>query len=141
MDNKKTSKSLDDVWFVYDGECPICQMGVALYKVRQSVGQLHTVEARTEKNHPVMVEVNLAGLNLDEGMVIKYQGQLYQGDGALHLMAQLGDDTGWLNKVNNSLFKSRWLATLCYPFMRIARNIALKLKGSGKIRNLENTDG
>ena len=41
------------IYFVYDGECPICQMGADLYKVRQSVGELKTVDARTEKNHPI----------------------------------------------------------------------------------------
>lgn len=141
MEEKKTDNSLNDVWFVYDGECPICQMGATLYKVRKAVGQLHTIDARTQKNHPVMQEVNQAGLNLDAGMVIKYRGKLYQGDGALSIMAQLGDDSGWFNKVNNALFQSKLLAKLCYPSMRMARNVALKLKGAGKIGNLEKRDG
>lgn len=125
------------IYFVYDGECPICQMGASLYKVRQSVGELKTVDARTEKDHPVMQEVNQARLNLDEGMVIKYNDQLYQGESALHLMATLGADSGWFNHVNNTLYKSKTLAKLSYPFMKGARNVALKLKGAGKIRNLE----
>lgn len=125
------------IYFVYDGECPICQMGADLYKVRQSVGEVKTVDARTEKDHPVMQEVNQAGLNLDEGMVIKYNNQLYQGKEALHIMAILGADSGWFNHVNNTLYKSRTLAKLSYPFMKGARNIALKLKGAGKIHNLE----
>ena len=125
------------IYFVYDGECPICQRGASLYKVRQSVGELKTVDARTEQDHPVMQEVNKARLNLDEGMVIKYNDQLYQGEEALHLMATLGVDSGWFNHVNNTLYKSRTLAKLSYPFMKGARNIALKLKGVGKIHNLE----
>lgn len=137
MEKKKTDNSLDDVWFVYDGECPLCQIGAALYKLRQAVGQLHTVDARTQKDHPVMIEANQAGLNLDAGMVIKYRGQLYQGGAALHLMAQLGDKASVFNKVNNTVFQSKFLVTICYPFMRLARNIALMLKGAGKIRNLE----
>lgn len=126
----------EDIWFVYDGECPICQMGAALYTVRQSVGKLHTVNARTEKGHPVYREVNAAGLDLDRGMVIKYRDRLYQGEEALHVMAALGADSGWFNKVNNRLFRHKALARLCYPFMRGARDVALAVKGSGKIRNL-----
>lgn len=125
------------IYFVYDGECPICQMGADLYKVRQSVGELKTVDARTEKNHLVMQEVNQARLNLDDGMVIKYNDRLYQGEKALHLMATLGADSGWFNHLNNTLYKSKMLAKLSYPFMKGARNIALKLKGAGKIHNLE----
>lgn len=126
-----------DIYFVYDGQCPICQMGADLYKVRQSVGNLHTIDARTEKEHPVMQEVNQAGLNVDEGMVIKYNGQLYQGEEALHLMAKLGTKSDWFNHLNTLLYRSKILAWLSYPFMKGARNIALKLKGVGKINNLE----
>jgi len=125
------------IYFVYDGECPICQMGADLYKIRQSVGELITVDARTEKDHPVMLEVNKARLNLDDGMVIKYNNQLYQGEGALHIMATLGADKGWFNHLNNTLYKSKTLAKVSYPFMKGARNIALKLKGAGKIHNLD----
>lgn len=130
--------SKSDIYFVYDGECPICQMGANLYKVRQSVGELKTIDARTEKDHPVMQEINRANLNLDEGMVIKYNDQLYQGEEALHLMAKLGADSGWFNHINNTLYQSKTLVRISYPFMKGARNIALKLKGAGKIHNLGN---
>ena len=124
------------IYFVYDGECPICHMGADLYKVRQSVGMLKTVNARIEKDHLVMQEINQARLNLDEGMVIKYNNQLYQGEEALHLMAMIGANSGWFNRFNNALYKSKLLTKLSYPVMKIARSIALKLKGSGKIHNL-----
>lgn len=125
------------IYFVYDGKCPICQMGATFYKLQQSIGELHTVDARTEHDHPVMLEINQAGLNLDEGLVIKYHDQLFQGAEALHVMATLGADTDWLNQLNKTLYQSKTVAKLCYPFMKGARNIALKIKGVGKIRNLE----
>ncbi|PZP84653.1 MAG: hypothetical protein DI582_08230 [Azospirillum brasilense] len=125
-----------DVYFVYDGECPICTLGARFYQVRRSVGKVITVDARTEADHFVMQEVKVARLDLDEGMVIRYQDRLYQGAEALHLMATLGADEGLLNQLNNKIFVSRRLADLLYPSMRMARNIALRLKGSGKIRNL-----
>jgi len=129
-------KSNPDIIFIYDGECPICQMGASLYKVRQSVGQLHTVDARMEKDHPSVREATAAGFDFDVGMVIHYQDQFYQGDAALHIMAQLGVDKGWFNRIGNRLFKSKALARLCYPSMRATRNVALAMKGVGKIRNL-----
>ncbi|MGE3713280.1 MAG: DCC1-like thiol-disulfide oxidoreductase family protein [Alphaproteobacteria bacterium] len=135
MQNKET------LWFVYDGECPICQMGASLYRVRQSVGELKTVDARTEKNHSVMQEVNAAQLNLDNGMVVKYQNRLYQGKDALNLMAKLGGDDSVYNKINSRLFKSAAVSAACYPFMRGARNIALALKGVGKLNNLDDVRG
>lgn len=135
MEEIKTEKP--SIWFVYDGECPICQMGAALFKVRQSVGELHTVDARTEPHHPVMQGVNAARLDLDQGMVIKYLGQLYQGEEALRLMAKIGADQGLFNKINRALFQSETMVRFGYPPMRFARNVALAIKGVGKIRNLQ----
>lgn len=126
-----------DIWFVYDGECPICQLGADLFKIKEHVGTLHTVDARLEHDHHVMVEVNKERLNLDYGMVIKYQNRLYQGEDALCLMAEIGTDKDFFNSLNSKLFRSKTISKLCYPFMRGARNVALKLKGVGKIKNLE----
>lgn len=121
------------IYFVYDGKCPLCQMGASLYKIKQSVGELETIDARSQHDHQIMQEVNEAGLNVDEGMVIKYQDKLYQGEEALHLMATLGADTDLFNKINNQLYKNKTIAKLSYPFMKVARNVALKFKGVGKI--------
>jgi predicted DCC family thiol-disulfide oxidoreductase YuxK len=129
--------SKPDIWFVYDGECPICQMGANFFKVREGLGQLHTVNARSQIDHPVMQEINAARMDLDKGMVIKYEGKLYQGDAALHLMAYIGSDSGLFNRINRLLFRSKILSVACYPFMRGARNLALKLKGVDGINNME----
>ena len=124
------------IWFVYDGECPVCQTAAAAFRVREAVGTLHLVNARTEAEHPVIAEVNTARLDLDAGMVIKYGGRLYHGADALQLMALIGSKQGWLNRMNALLFRNKSVAWLAYPFMRAARNLAIALKGAGKIKNL-----
>jgi predicted DCC family thiol-disulfide oxidoreductase YuxK len=124
------------IWFVYDGECPICQTAAAAFRVREAVGTLHLVDARADLSHPVLAEVNAAQLDLDLGMVIKYGGRLYHGADALQLMALIGSDHGWLNRMNALLFRNAAVARFAYPFMRAARNLAIALKGSEKIRNL-----
>lgn len=122
-----------DLWYVYDGACPLCTLGASFYRVRQEVGTLHGVDARAEPDHPVMVEIRQAGLDLNEGMVVKYQGKLHHGQEALILMAQLGAETGRLNKISNRLFRRRWLAVACYPVMQLVRRLALRLNGAGLI--------
>lgn len=137
MGGSKVSDQKSDIWFVFDGKCPICQMGARLFKVRQNVGVLHTVDARREQDHPIMKEINNAKLNLDYGMVLKYEGKLYQGNEALVLMANIGDETDTFNGINRVLFRSKILSKLCYPFMKLARDIAIAVKGVGKINNLD----
>lgn len=126
MEHDTTAKIL---YFVYDGECPICSMGAGLYRLKQSVGVLRTIDARKEHDHPLMQQIKEAGLDLDQAMVVAYDGALYHGDAALHLMAVLGDDANWFNHMNVMLYRSKVRAKLGYPVMKLARNIALKLKG------------
>lgn len=125
-----------DIWFVYDGECPLCKMGASLYKIKQSVGRLHVIDARTEQHHSIIQEINKAHLSIDEGMVIKYEGHLFQGAEALKVMAELSGNSGAFNRLNSFLFRKKWAAVICYPLMKLGRNIALKTKGVGPVNNL-----
>ncbi|MES2985268.1 MAG: DCC1-like thiol-disulfide oxidoreductase family protein [Pseudomonadota bacterium] len=124
------------VWFVYDGQCPLCLMGATHFRIKQAAGTLHLLDAREHPNHPLMDEINARGINLDEGMVIKLEQVLYHGVDALHIMALLGTRSGWFNRINTALFKSKRLSALLYPSFRGARNLMLKLKGVRKINNL-----
>jgi predicted DCC family thiol-disulfide oxidoreductase YuxK len=125
-----------EVWFVYDGACPLCTFGSNHWRVQEAVGTLHILDARENRMHPLLQEINARKINLDEGMVIKFQDNYYHGVDALHVMALLGTRVGWFNRMNAHLFRSRRISRLCYPFMRAARRIALVLKGAPLIHNL-----
>lgn len=125
------------VWFVYDGECPICSLAAQALQIRKTVGRLELVNARSSDGHPVLQEVNAAKLDLDEGMVMKYGSNLYHGADALHLMALIGSGNGWFNAMNAALFRSKPVARIFYPLMRAVRNLAIRAKGVGRIKNLE----
>lgn len=126
-----------DVWFIYDGDCPICNTAAQALRIKQAVGNLHLVNAREDKDHPLLSEVKACQLNLDEGMVLVFEGGYYHGADALHMMALLGSSQGWFNRMNALLFCSPAIARLCYPAMRAGRNLLIRLKGVPKIRNLE----
>ena len=124
------------MWFVYDGECPICSYAAHALRIKRSVGDLVLINARDQPGHPLVREVTQAGLDLDDGMVLKLHGELYHGDDALHMMALLGSKSGWFNRANVILFRSRRIARLCYPAMRAGRNLLLRLNDVDKIANL-----
>lgn len=127
-----------DVWFAYDGYCPICNEAARALQIRKSVGALYLVNARDEPTHSLIQEINELGFDLDDGMVLKFQGVCYHAEDALHMMALLGSPHGWFNRINALLFQSKTLAKLLYPSMRGGRNMLLRLKGVKKIRNLQN---
>ena len=114
---------------VYDGYCPLCQNAARYYRLRQAVGDIHTIDMRhTPKNDPVIQRIAQSNLDLNQGMVFIYQNRLYHGVDALHLMALLGSHYGWFNKLNSLLFRYKSIAQLCYPIFKKLRLLALHLK-------------
>lgn len=126
----------DEVWFIYDGQCPICSNFAKACKIKEAAGNLQTLDARQNKNHPLMQEIKALNLDIDEGMVIKFRGTYYHGSDALHVMALLGTDSDVFNKINAMIFKSKILAKIFYPLLRSLRNFVLWCKGIKKIQNL-----
>lgn len=47
-----------------------------------------------------MQEITQAGLNIDEGMVVKMNNTLYHGADAQHVLAMIGTNQDWFNRIN-----------------------------------------
>ena len=72
-----------DIFLVYDRQCPMCEYYCTLSRVRESAGRLVLVDARD--GGPLMGEITAAGLDIDDGMVLKVGDRLYYGaDAARH---------------------------------------------------------
>ncbi|HUT42222.1 MAG TPA: DUF4166 domain-containing protein [Gammaproteobacteria bacterium] len=127
----------EGVWFVYDGNCPVCSYAAQALRIRKRFGSLHLLNARDGQAHPLLAEISRQGLDLDAGMVICHSGRFYHGDGALQFMARHGAPHGPFNWFNKSLFWSDSLAKLIYPWMRGTRNRLLRLRGVLPIDNLD----
>lgn len=117
------------LWLVYDGDCPFCSATAQMYRLKKSVGNLQVINAREADETPLMLEITAAKLDLNEGIVAKFDGRLYHGAEALHLLALLGSDNDWLNRLNVSLFRNQRTVRLAYPAMRFLRNTVLKIMG------------
>lgn len=133
---KNAEKLHSDLWLIYDGECPLCNKAAHAIQIKKTVGNLHLINAREDRDHPLVKEASIRQLDLDEGMVLKYQGSFYHGQDTLHMMAFLGSEKGWFNRLNAFLIRSKFFARLSYPAMRAMRNTLLRFKGVQKIRNL-----
>ena len=123
-----------DVLLVYDAECPACDNYVRVMRVRDSVGSFRIVDAREDT--PIMREITAAGLDVDEGMVLKMGGRLYYGSDAIHALALISSRSGILNKLNYHLFRSEAVSSVLYPVLRACRGVLLKLLGKTRINNL-----
>ena len=124
----------EDVLLVYDKECPFCDNYCRLVRVREAVGKLKIVNAR--ESSAIMDEITASGLDIDQGMVLKLEGQLYYGSDAIHALALFSSRSGIFNRLNYWVFRSRRLSHFLYPLLRFCRNFALKVLHKTKINNL-----
>ncbi len=132
-----TDKEKHGVWFVYDGECPICCYAAEALKIKQDYGTLHTLNALEHDNDPLILEINRLGLDLDEGMVIYANKKFYHGKQALKFMARYGEVKNPSMAVFKGFFWSDFLLKLVYPWLRGARNLLLRQKNVSRIDNLQ----
>lgn len=129
----KSSKS-QKIELVYDTQCPACDFYCNLVRIRQSVGDLQLVDARN--NPPIMEEITRRGWDIDEGMVLVVDDQLYYGSDAIHALALMGSSSGLFNRLNRWVFRSQARAALLYPLLRSFRALLLKLLRVSRINNL-----
>ena len=121
-----------EAWIVYDGQCPFCSRYVQLLRLRASLGHVRLIDARD--SGPIGDELQRAGVDLNEGMVLKLDDRIYQGRDCIHVLALLSTPSGAFNRINAALFRSPRAARLLYPVLRAGRNGVLRLLGRSKIR-------
>ena len=120
---------------VYDKECPLCHAYCRLTRIRKSVGNLVLQDAREQS--AVMDEITALGWDIDQGMVLKVEDELYYGSDAINALAMMSSRSGIFNRLSYWTFKSKKVSRFLYPVMKSGRNLLLKILGRSKINNLD----
>lgn len=124
------------IYFVYDGDCPLCTSAALALRIKQDYGTLNLINAREAADHPHVREITRRGLDLDEGMAIFADGRIYHGADALGFMARYGETRNAFMAATRALFWSEKLSALTYPWMRGVRNWLLRRRNVKPIDNL-----
>lgn len=107
----------------YDGQCPLCRAYTRMLRLRDAVGRVELIDARS--GDPRVTILRRAGVDLDRGMAVRHGGRLYHGAAAMQLLAILSRPGGPLRW----LLKSPRRAALLYPLLRAGRSLLLRLSG------------
>ena len=91
------SHQASDIILVYDKECPACDLYCKLVRIRESIGKLILVDARNPGSF--MDEITAAGLDIDQGMVLKVGDRMYYGVDAIHTLSIMGTRSGVFNRL------------------------------------------
>ncbi|MCB1506940.1 MAG: DUF4166 domain-containing protein [Hyphomicrobiaceae bacterium] len=124
------------ITFVYDGDCPLCTSAAMALRIKRDYGTLQLLNAREQRDHPVVRDLTGRGFDLDEGMAIIADGHIHHGPDALRFMARYGDARNPFMAATRSLYWSKTLAVITYPWLRGVRNWLLRRRGVDRIDNL-----
>ena len=119
-------------WIIYDGECPFCSHYVKLIHLKNTVAHIRIIDART--NPPELELLKEKNLNINQGMAIFLNRQLYFGADCINRLALLSSPIGSFNKLNYYAFKIPQVSHILYPILRVGRNVVIHLLGKGFIK-------
>ncbi|HUG62924.1 MAG TPA: DCC1-like thiol-disulfide oxidoreductase family protein, partial [Methylomirabilota bacterium] len=84
----------DPSLIIYDGECIYCQNYVRFVRLREAIGPVELLDARS--GDPRVQEYWRQGYDLNEGMLFVFHGRVHHGADAIHVLAGLSGSNGAL---------------------------------------------
>jgi len=121
-----------DLVIVYDGQCPFCSSYIRLLRLRETVGTVRLLDARSDNVAATVKQI--LDVDLNEGMMVLYGGHAYSGADALHMLSSLTSRSDAWNSAMVRLFDNPVLARMLYPLLKAGRRTALALLGRQPIR-------
>ncbi len=116
---------------VYDGDCPFCSAYVTMVRLRDAVGEVELLDARS--GDPRVAALVDRGFDLDDGMALVQGEQVWFGSDCMNRLALLSTPSGLFNRINARIFASRRVSAALYPVLRFGRNVTLFLLGRRRI--------
>lgn len=105
----------------YDGFCPVCTNYVAFQRIRAEFN-FNLINIR--ENPVVAKKYNSQGYNLDTGMLVEINDQIFYGAEAMIMLSSLQNDS-ILGRFWRYCFKNKRLTKALYPLFLTGRNILL----------------
>jgi predicted DCC family thiol-disulfide oxidoreductase YuxK len=131
MCRSTVNKPIGRLVVVYDGDCPLCSSYVRRIRIAENVTQIDLLNAR---DHLALVEsFRERGIEINRGMIVMVDEQLYYAEDALRVLAALSTSWGLCNRLSAFLFRSSRRASIFYPVMVVGRWTLLHMMGRRQI--------
>jgi len=125
------------ITLVYDGQCPFCSRYSRYVRLR-SKWNLELLDARL---HEDMVRELLAdGYDIDKGMILIVDSQVYHGSQAVVALMALSKDKFWYDILVRTVFRFRVFTNVIYPIILFVRQGTLKVLGREPTINKSKSD-
>ncbi|AFL50270.1 putative DCC family thiol-disulfide oxidoreductase YuxK [Sinorhizobium fredii] len=124
-------KMRENPMIVYDGDCIFCQNYVRFMRLRETVGPVELIDARS--GDPRVAGFQRQGFDLNEGMLFVFENRVYHGDEAVNLLAILSSPSSLFGRLNRAILSNRTAARVVYPLLKFGRRLTLRLRGRSLI--------
>ena len=114
--------------FVYDGECPFCNHFAELLELKSKIKNIKIIDGRED---PVLIrDLFIKGYDLDNGAILLKDEDIFHGAEAINTICKsIKEPSSKLLEILSKTFKSSKRTRFIFPFLVIARRLALISKG------------
>ncbi len=126
--------SFKKITIIYDKECPVCDKYCQIIRIKDCFGKVEIINAR--ENIDYINKITNKKFDINKGMIVLLNNQLYFGFEAIHVLALISSRSGVINKLNYIIFSSKFLSKLLYPVLRFSRYLLLFIMGKKAINNI-----
>jgi predicted DCC family thiol-disulfide oxidoreductase YuxK len=116
---------------IYDGDCIFCKNYVRFARLREAVGPIELLDARS--GDPRVAAFQHEGYDLNEGMLFVFEGEVHYGKDAINLLAILSSPSTLFSRLNRAVLSNRRVARFIYPILKLGRRATLTLRGRSLI--------
>jgi len=113
----------EEIVIYYDKDCPICKEYIKYIKLKEKF-HIQVCNAREYINK--MEQFKKDGFDINEGIILEYNGKIYQGDKAIFIMDSLIESKTIFDKFVSFLITIPYLLKLTYPLLKLCRLLLLK---------------
>ena len=118
---------------IYDGDCIFCQNYTRLVRLREQIGPVELLNARSDDVR--VAQYWREGYDLNEGMLFVIEGDVYFGAAAVNKLAQLSAPTTAFNRLNRAIFHKIGMSARVYPLLKLGRRGVLWLRGRKQLEH------
>ena len=120
---------------VYDGDCIFCQNYVSFLRLRENVGPVELLDARS--GDPRVERLWHEGYDLNEGMIFVHDGTVHYGPEAMRMLSELSGDPSLAGRARDQILSRGRIVNFAYPLLKLGRRLTLLARGKRLMRRPE----
>ena len=128
-----STRDLQPALIVYDGACFFCENYTALVSLREEIGPVELLDARS--GDPRVDALWRQGYDLNAGMVFMHDGQIHHGHEATRQLALLSNSSTLFGRFNRLALSHPLMARMTYPLLKLGRLASLKIRKKGLLKD------